>query len=62
VFVDFLIGSLRWIRVGCRKLIDLEIDIMKVLRRSLAMHVVTQMDMIGLSVHVVVARIDIISI
>jgi hypothetical protein len=62
VFVDFVIGILRWIRVGCMKLIGLVIDMLKVLRSLLAWHAIMQMDEIGLSVHVVTARIDIISI
>ena len=62
VFVEIMIGTSRWIKVGCMKLIELVNDILKVLSSTLTWHVVMGIDLIGLSVHVVNAQIGIITI
>ena len=62
VFVEIMIGTSRWIKVGCRKLIELVHDIVKVLSNSLTWHVVMRIELVGLSAHVVNVQIDIINI
>jgi hypothetical protein len=62
VFVDFVIGIIEMDKSWMQETNRLGNRYAEGVKAFISMHVVMQMDMIGLSVHVVVARIDIISI